>query len=287
MPPSIELQQGHFRLSLRPDLGGCVSGFWLGDVPVLRSTPAAGLDSVRKSASYPLAPFSNRIGQGRFEWLGTDYALAQNFLPEPHAIHGVAWQRPWQVKQLGNDSATLAYSHQPDDSWPFAFACEQSFRLGATGLTMDLNITNRHSTAAPVGGGWHPYFVKRANSHLAFNATGRWEMGMDKLPTERRASQGLNTNCAALDVDHCFDGWQGAADLRDELLNIRITSSLTNLVVFTQPGRDFVAVEPVSHVNNAINMLPKLVEAPGSDLVSLQPGQTWSAQMAIDVTRVQ
>ena len=284
MPPSIELQQGHFRLSLRPDLGGCVSGFWLGDVPVLRPAPAADLDSVRRSASYPLAPFSNRIGQARFDWQGTGYTLAQNFLPEPHAIHGVAWQRPWQVKPIGADFAVLAYSHQPDESWPFAFECEQSFRLGATGLMMDLSITNRHSTAAPVGGGWHPYFVKRAYSHIAFNATGRWEMGMDKLPTERRALQGLHTDCKTLDVDHCFDGWHGGVSLRDELLDIRITSSLTNLVVFTQPGRDFVAIEPVSHVNNAIN---RLEDRSSLGLVTLEPGQTWSAQMTIDVTRVQ
>ena len=282
MQPSLELRHDGLRLTLRPDLGGCIAGFWLDDLPVLRSTPADQLDTVRNCASYPLAPFSNRIGQAHFQWQGKSYDLATNFLPEAHAIHGVAWQRQWHVKHANASSAVLTYQHLPDVSWPFAFDCTQSMRLSGTGLAMELSITNRHSAAVPVGGGWHPYFVKRPGSHVSFQATGRWEMGLDKLPTERRASPGLDTTCATLDVDHCFDGCKGGVELRDELLNIRIASNLEHLVVFTHPSRDFVAIEPVSHVNNAINR----PEDPSSlGLVILEPGQTWSAQMTIDVGR--
>ena len=282
MQPSLELRHDGFRLTLRPDLGGCIAGFWLDDLPVLRSTPADQLDTVRNCASYPLAPFSNRIGQARFQWQGKSYGLATNFLPEAHAIHGVAWQRPWHVKHANASSAVLTYSHQPDASWPFAFDCIQTMRLSGTGLAMELSITNRHSAVVPVGGGWHPYFVKRPGSHVSFQATGRWEMGLDKLPTERRASPGLDTSCASLDVDHCFDGCKGSVELRDELLNIRIASGLEHLVVFTQPSRDFVAIEPVSHVNNAINMS---LDPASLGLVILEPSQTWSALMTIDVER--
>ena len=284
MAQIIELQHGPFRLSLRPDLGGCIAGFWLGDVPVLRSTPAADLANVRQSASYPLAPFSNRIGNARFEWRGAAYELAQNFLPEPHAIHGVAWQRPWQVTDSGANFAVLTYQHQPDAAWPFAFDCVQSVRLGQNGLTMQLSITNRHSQAVPIGGGWHPYFVKRPGSHISFAATHRWDMDADKLPTERLPSPGLITACTKLDVDHCFSGWQGSVQLRDELLTIDLASNLRHLVVFTQPERDFVAIEPVSHVNNAIN-LPQDPSSLG--LVTLAPGQTWSAHMTIDAKRIE
>ena len=287
MPQGVELRHDDLRLSLRPDLGGCVAGFWLGDVPVLRSTPADQLDNVRQCASYPLAPFSNRIGQARFNWQGHAYELAQNFLPEPHAIHGAAWQRPWQIKDSGPDFAVLTYQHQSDAAWPFAFDCTQSIRLGASSLDMQLSVTNRHALAAPVGGGWHPYFVKRAGSHVSFQAAGRWDMGADKLPTQRQASTGLQTDCATLDVDHCFDGWHGDVHLTDELFSIHISSSLNHLVVFTQPSREFVAVEPVSHVNNAINMSSNPFKPPTLGMVSLEPGQTWSAQMTINVKRVE
>ncbi len=93
----IELRAGELRAALRPDLGGCLAGLWLADVPVLRSTEPAGLASSRLSGCYPLAPYSNRLGYRRFKWLGHEYGTAPNFDDNPHSVHGVAWQRPWRV----------------------------------------------------------------------------------------------------------------------------------------------------------------------------------------------
>lgn len=50
-----------------------------------------------------------------------------------------------------------------------------------------------------------------------------------------------------------------------------IASNLRRLVVFTNTTRDLVAIEPVSHVNNAINLV--------------QAGESMSAQMSILVER--
>ena len=38
--------------------------------------------------------------------------------PEPHAIHGVGWQRPWSVLDSDDSFAMLAYEHRADASWP-------------------------------------------------------------------------------------------------------------------------------------------------------------------------
>ena len=285
----LALSHGDFRLVMRPDLGGCISGFWLGDTPVLRSTEGAGLDSVRKSACFPLAPFSNRIAQAHLQWNGTSHPLVQNFAPEEHAIHGVVWQRPWEVLDTSDGFAMLACEHAADRSWPFAFDCSQTLRLGDSGLEMTLSMTNQSAQPAPAGLGWHPYFAKRDASRIAFEATGRWEMGLDKLPTEHRASSGLDTDCATLDVDHCYDGWSGSVLLHDPVLHSRLTSNLKRLVVFTNATKDFVAIEPVSHVNNAMNIAAQSHGAAGTPgqlgIKILQPGESWSVQMAILVER--
>ena len=94
--------------------------------------------------------------------------------------------------------------------WPFAFECRQTLQLHANALQLTLTLTNRAGHAAPMGLGWHPYFAKRPGSRIRFAAAGRWEMGPDKLPTECLPVSGLDTACATLDVDHCFDGWSGA-----------------------------------------------------------------------------
>ena len=288
MTAPISLLAGAMRCDIVPGLGGAISGLWLGDVPVLRSMPGSMLTSVRESGCYPLVPFSNRIAHARLQWNGSSHPLVQNFAPEPHAIHGVGWQRPWTVLQADTGAVRMALEHAADAAWPFAFEASQALRLEAGALELSLKVTNRSAQAAPLGLGWHPFFVKRARCRIAFQATGRWEMGEDKLPTHHRLSRGLDNNCAALDVDHCFDGWDGMVHLRDELLHTRLSSNLDRLVVFTNDQRDFVAVEPVSHINNAINMADALPAAgPALGVQILQPGESITARMRIEVERVQ
>jgi aldose 1-epimerase len=282
----LQLQSGALVCEIEPGLGGCVAGLWLGGVPVLRSTAAAQLSSARDAGSYPLVPFSNRIAQATLLWQGTQHPLVRNNGSEPHAIHGVGWQRSWEVLESDRNFALLAYEHRPDSAWPFAFDSSQTLRLRNGTLDLTLSLTNQSQQAAPAGLGWHPYFVKRARSRISFQASGRWEMGPDKLPTERRAARGLDAPCAFLDVDHCFDGWSGTVHLRDELLHTRLTSGLSRLVVFTNDTRDFVAIEPVSHVNNAMSLVDAGTDPAVLGLAILQPGESISAQMSIAVEAV-
>ena len=278
----LTLTHGALRCDIVPGLGGAIVGLWFDGIAVLRPPPQAGLTHVREAGSYPLLPFSNRIGQARMLWDGVCYTLASNFAPEPHAIHGVGWQRPWAVSDKGADFAQLSLQYGGGSGWPFAFECRQTLQLHANALQLTLMLTNRAGHAAPMGLGWHPYFAKRPGSRIRFAASGRWEMGSDKLPTGRLPVPGLETACATLDVDHCFDGWSGMVQLVDDGLRSTITSDLDCLVVFTHPSRNFVAIEPVSHVNNALHL------ASGGDVRALgvqvlQSGQSMTAQMCIAV----
>ena len=144
---------------------------------------------------------------------------------------------------------------------------------GSGAVCSNLDDWNEASTGSTTGAGWR---------------------GADRLPTEHRASNGLDADCASLDSDHCFDGWTGTVHLHDDLLHTRITSDLRRLVVFTNDTKDFVAIEPVSHVNNAVNML---ATNPQNSLAStlnaeklgvkvLPPGESWSVQMALHTVPV-
>lgn len=288
MTSAVELSCDTFRCEIAPDLGGAIAGLWLNDIPVLRSTPARALTTARQAGSYPLVPFSNRMAHATLKWAGTSHPLVQNTADEPHSIHGVGWQRPWAVLEADSHFALLSYEHKPDEAWPFAFDTSQAFRLSASELELTLSITNQSAVAAPVGLGWHPCFVKRARSRISFEATGRWEMSAEKLPTHRVAAHGLDADCAFLDVDHCFDGWPGVVHLHDEKLHTRVSSNLNRLVVFAHATRDFVAIEPVSHVTNAINLMTMTgASADELGIRVLQPGESMSAEMSIHVEPVQ
>jgi aldose 1-epimerase len=67
-------------------------------------------------------------------------------------------------------------------------------------------------------------------------------------------------------------------------MQVRIESSMSRVVVFTHPARDTVAIEPVSHVNNAVHLVRDGVsDAQALGLAVLSPGESMSATMDITV----
>ena len=278
-----ELRAGALRLALRPDVGGSIAGLWHAGLPVLQSCEAADLPGPRLGGSFPLVPYSNRLGYRRFRWQGVDHTTRPNFGDNPHSLHGVGWLRPWQVLACSPASATLGLEHRPDGDWPFAFSARQTFTLDEGGLSTTLSMTNLAERPAPAGLGWHPYFPKRSRSRLHIELTDRWESDpATELPTRRVPQPGIDADVAHLDFDHCFEGWQGPARLRDERLRVALSSSLPYLVVYTPPLKDAYCVEPVSHVSNAMHM----AEPARHGWRTLQPGETFEAWMRIDVSPV-
>ncbi len=278
----IVIQNPHWQLSLRPDLGGCIESALFAGQPVLRSSQPGSLQQVRQCASYPLIPFSNRIAHAQLQWNGTSHPLVKNFEGEAHSIHGIGWQREWQVLEQSDDFCMLSLEHDGKGAWPFAFDASQTFRLHGNALELTMSITNQSPHAAPVGLGWHPYFVKTPSSQLQFEANSMWEMASDKLPTVQKPHSGLDQPIAALDVDHCFSGWSGKATLKDAKRRCIIESNVQHLVVFTTPEKDFIAIEPVSHANNAMNAGNEK-ESQSRGVRILQSGQSWQISMSISV----
>lgn len=280
---AFELRAGALRLAVRPDVGGAIAGLWHHGVAVLRSQPPEQLADWRAAASFPLVPFSNRIADGRFDWQGRHHRLGPDPDGGAHPLHGVGHRSVWQVEPVRGPSGpaelALTLHHRADDDWPFDFEARQLFQLGPTSLRAELRVTNTAAHAAPVGIGWHPYFPRRARSRLHFECSGRWEADANKLPTQLVPQSGVDADIAHLDHDNGFEGWSGAARIRDEMFSLTLRSSLSRLVLYTPREADHFCVEPVSHVANAINQ-----PAPSAlGVVTLQPGQSHGAWMTLDI----
>ena len=286
MHQGIVLQNDHMRCVISADLGGSIICLEMDGRSVLRGVDIQKIKSAREAGSFPLVPFSNRIGHATLQWMGTDHPLIRNNADEPHAIHGVGWQRPWNVLEQGEYFTLLSFEHRADGGWPFDFDASQAIQLKGNELHQTLSITNQDSKPTPVGLGWHPYFIKRENTQITFQAKARWEMGEDKLPTHSIVSEGLNQVCSDLKIDHCFEGWVGETKITDEDFNITLKSNLSRLVVYTHPGINSIAVEPVSHVNNALNMKPTNGSVHNDyGITVLQPGESISAYMSLTIEK--
>lgn len=276
----FELHAGALRLALRPDLGGCIAGFWHRDTAILLSAEPGTLTASRPSGSFPLVPYSNRLGYRRFRWKGQDYTTQPNFADSPHSLHGVGWRRPWEIVSTSALELVLRLRHPGDADWPFPFEARQYLTLTPQSLHAEMIVTNLAEIAAPVGLGWHPYFPKRARSRLHIEVAERWDKDDAMLPVRKVAQPGIDSDVSHLDFDHCFDGWHGAARIRDEKFSLQLSSSLDRLVVYTPQERDYFCVEPVSHVSNAIHMADPLAHG----LRAVPPGESTSAWMQLDVT---
>lgn len=279
---SFELHAGALRLALRPDLGGCIAGLWHRETPILRSVEPVELATAWPSGCYPLVPYSNRIGYARFRWKGHDFTTRPNFGESPHSIHGVGWMRPWERVSSSAVEVVLRYRHAADADWPFAFEATQYFNLTPQSLHVEMVVTNLAEVAQPVGLGWHPYFPKRARSRLHIELAERWDGDATGLPVRKVAQPGIDAGVAHLAFDNCFDGWHGAARIRDERFSLQLSSSLDRLVVYTPPAKDYFCVEPVSHVSNAIHMADPLAHG----LRSVAPGAAVDAWMKLEVSAV-
>lgn len=271
--PTLELRNADWRLCIQPALGGSVVGLWLGDTPVLRPAPTDATHA-GQSAAYPLVPYSNRIGQGQMHWDGQNYSLTNGFNDEPHALHGVGCLRAWSVEFLSADTLHLRLVHQPDAFWPFAFVAEQRFTLQEDGLRLTLSACNTDHRTQPMGLGWHPYFLRRPLATLDLPVHTQWQAHADLLPRTPQAVDGLHGTVADMQLDHCFEGPDRMAQMSDSELRLTLHADSGYWVVYTPQDSSFYCVEPVTHLNNAVQQDNPLQHG----LVALAPGQ-WLQQV--------
>ena len=277
--PSFELHAGALRLALRPDLGGSIAGLWHRDTPILRSVEPTALAAPRQSSSFPLVPYSNRLGYRHFRWKGHEYTTQPNFEDNPHSLHGVGWRRSWEIVSSSIVEVVLRYRHTADGDWPFDFEASQYLTLKPDAMNVQMVFTNTAAVAQPAGLGWHPYFPKRARSRLHIELSSRWDSDATQLPVRKVAQPGIDSDVAHLNFDNCFEGWAGPARIRDEKFSLQLSSSLPYLVVYTPPDKDYFCVEPVSHVSNALHM----ADPAAHGLRTVQPGETMEAWMKLDI----
>jgi aldose 1-epimerase len=275
----LALACGPWTCEVSPLVGGAIISLARDGVPVLRPTPDAVVEGhdVRHTACYPLIPYANRIANGRFDFAGQSYELASNF-PGPHTLHGVGWRRGWRTLRAEAALCEIALDHGPDADWPFDFAARQRFELSAAGLAVTIAVTNIADRPAPAGLGLHAFFLRRPGERLAFRSAGAWTNGVDMLPAAevRGGAWDFADGREIVEpLDNDFFGWDGAARL--SALGAAVTTlgadpAFGHLRVYTPAGRDYYAVEPVTHGADAINH----PERPGA-MAILAPGATLAA----------
>lgn len=107
-----------------------------------------------------LAPWPNRIVDGRYAFAGQEQQVALTEPDRGHALHGLAaWLDFASVVAAEGDGLTLSATIEPQQGYPWRVRVETTFELGDDGLKQSVRATNESPEAAPFGTGPHPYLV--------------------------------------------------------------------------------------------------------------------------------
>ncbi|VVT01223.1 aldose 1-epimerase [Erythrobacter sp. EC-HK427] len=289
---SVLLHADGWELELLPEIGGAIGALRRGDVEILRTVPAGSTNPL-DAGCFPLVPYCNRIADARFVWDGIAVDLPHNFLPETSSLHGLGWQMPWSVTEQADARCTLMHEHMTTtpapsgagaSGWPWAYSARQTFRLGARGLKMWLDVTNLSPLPMPAGLGLHPYFRRRPETQVRFVSHGMVDVDDRLIPTgeimpaARFADWRGGASPPDQLVDHCFTGWDGAVEITDDLGAITLQASGAPLLhVYSPADGSALCCEPVSHLPDALNQSPR-------GMIALPPGCTASLEMQISAS---
>ena len=240
-------------------------------------------DGVRNGV---LAPFPNRIADGRYTFAGVEHDLLPGRTAARLIYHGFARELPFDLAEavVSGGSARLAFTARirPDQypGYPFELQCEITYLITADGIAVETRATNAGSAPAPYAAGWHPYFrLPGTVDDWTLQLPARTAVRTDEalIPLDGAAAyQPLDDNPAmdfrrprklsSLVIDACFTDLAFDAGRRAETV-LRHTQSPDELRIWQQSGsmhvftgdtlardrRRSIALEPVEAVTNAFN----------------------------------
>ena len=109
-----------------------------------------------------LAPWPNRVVDGRYAFDGVQHRLPLTEPARGHALHGLVGWLEFADRVVESDRVVLTAVIEPQAGYPFRVEVEVEYRLDARGLTQVVTGRNLGRDAAPWGTGPHPYLVADA-----------------------------------------------------------------------------------------------------------------------------
>jgi len=278
------------------EVGGGVRSYAVDGAPVLDGYDVA--ERASGGAGQLLAPWPNRIRDGRYTVAGRPLQLAISEPGKGTAIHGLVRWASWFPQQRSADSVVLTCVLNSTPGYPFPLHLQVRWSVGPDGLRAEHAVTNLGEQAAPFGLGVHPYLALSASRVdeliLTMPAATRLLVDERGLPSgtapvagteadyragRRIGAAVLDTAYGDLDRDSAGVARVHVADPTGRRATVWMGPQFGFAQVFSadtlpEPHRRrSLAVEPMTCPPDAFNS--------GVGLVMLEPGATWSATWGI------
>jgi len=249
-------------------------------------------------AGVVMAPWSGRIAGGK--WIdaeGAERSLDVNEPARNNALHGLVFDKTFEVKKSTASSVELLIDITATDGYPYALRLAVSYELEDGQLYASFAVKNLSETKAPFGIGFHPYIsTSWSDSPLQLQSTAQsvLELNENMIATGKdlvsTAGKDLRSGKALSDVK-----------LDDDFTDLNFSNGIASTKLFTQDGSgceiwqedifkhtviytpesfptesgpiQAIAIEPSTSAVNAFNTK--------QDLLVLSPGETRSGSWGI------
>jgi aldose 1-epimerase len=109
-----------------------------------------------------LAPWPNRIRDGKYSWNGVDYQAPLNEVERNNNLHELVFEKEWTVKENTGDRATLTLTIHASAAYATDLEFSVVYSLSSAGLHWQINAKNIGNVSAPYGVSVHPYLLAEA-----------------------------------------------------------------------------------------------------------------------------
>ena len=245
-----------------------------------------------------LAPWPNRIEDGRYEFRGRSCQLALTEPTASNAIHGLVRWRNWALGERSDASVVMTLTLHPEPGYPFALALSVEYSLSRDGLRVTTTARNVDSDPCPFGCGAHPYLTV---------GTAKVDTILLSLPAHtvlRSSDRGIPVGTAPVEeawldfrdsraigaetLDHCFTDLERDADGVSRI-ELAAPDGGERLTLWMDEGYGYVMVftgDPLPDVARRSNAVEPMTCPPNAfrtaeSVVVLEPGESVTAKSGL------
>jgi aldose 1-epimerase len=280
------------------EVGGGLRTYQVGDWDVLHGY--AEDEIAPGGAGQVLAPWPNRLGDGQYTYRGQSYTLALSEPARRNAAHGLVRWLPWQATQHTADSVQVGCLLPAHPGYPWTLRLTITWSIGPDGLRAEHTATNLSAQPGPFGLGLHPYLRLPDSTvdETIITLSARTQLLVDdrRLPTERvavavaahdfaagRPIGATRLDTAFTDLAPGDNAVTLSSPTGEHAVRVWGDDSFRWWQLFTGDTlpdarrRRAVAIEPMTCPPDAFRS--------GTDLITLEPGETWRAAWGVTPTR--
>ena len=221
-----------------------------------------------------LAPWPNRIRDGKYAYEGVEYQVPLTEPARQNALHGLVNLSLWSLLSKNTTRAELTYELPESEFYPSTLKLLTIYEISEQGLLIEIIVENIGERTAPFGVSIHPYLVADSESKVDY-----WSLQTPSNLDFRYPRQIGNTF-----IDHAFLVDESLKETNIEILapsgngvGMSYSKNLNWIQIHTADrdggadSRRSLAVEPMTCPPDAFNS--------GIDLLHLLPAQiersTW------------